>query len=484
MEKTVVEVNQIRNYLAAGFSGFVIKTTEAKRAERLLSDIISTYKRRDGGTYNISKWDLLSKDANPMSPINSLKSLPVNSVAILNNYHWHFNKPQVVQLLQNSMEGFKGQSKAIVIIAAEEKLPVEIRKDFAIMELPLPKADEIGASIDALIDGLNKDLKSQKKDLIVLSDEKRTDVIEACKGLTETEMENALSLSLVTAGELDVDIINDQKIHTIEKSGLLQVMKTKKTFADIRGYDRAKMVVSKMIKNPDSRGVLFTGPPGCGKTLFAECVVGEFKKIGILLNFGSLFSKYQGEGHANVEEVIRIIKAIGNCVVIIDEFEKQFAGAGSTGETDSGVAKRMTGRWLRFMSDEKPPGAYFIGTCNSFQGIPDEYFRVKRWDSSPFFIDLPNEEEKLDILNFHASRNNVLVDTKNLPNMYEWTGAEIEGCCEMAKNLNVPLVEASAFIVPQNRGGFKEAEKMKNICIQASSNILSTLSSGGRRIDA
>ena len=154
------------------------------------------------------------------------------------------------------------------------------------------------------------------------------------------------------------------------------------------------------------------------------------------------------------------------------EFEKQFAGAGSTGETDSGVARRMTGRWLEFMQN-RPDGVYLMGTCNSFQGIPDEYFRPGRWDSSPLYIGIPNPTEKDAILAHYTKKFGLNGDsTKNIQHIEDWkhwTGAEIEACCSMAKNMECSLAEASGYIVPQNLRGFAEAEKIKQFSIPASS---------------
>jgi len=242
------------------------------------------------------------------------------------------------------------------------------------------------------------------------------------------------------------------------------VLRTDKTYADILGYEKMKQVVGKMITKRTSKGVLIVGPPGCGKTSFMECTVGQFNKIGLLINFGLLYSKYQGEGSENVEEIIDIIEAVGDCVVITDEFEKQFSGAASSGDTDSGVARRMTGRWLQFMQ-EKPDGVYMMGTCNSFEGIPDEYLRPGRWDSSPFYIDIPNNKQQKQILNYYIKKLGLVVD--DVPDMPEWTGAEIEACCEMAKNLEVPLIEAANYIIPQNKRGFAQAEKLKELAIPA-----------------
>jgi len=179
-----------------------------------------------------------------------------------------------------------------------------------------------------------------------------------------------------------------------------------------------------------------------------ECLAGETQIPALSMDFGKFYSKYQGETEQHVDAAISIIKAYGRVIVMVDEFEKQFAGAASSGEGDSGVSRRATSKWLRFMSS-RPKGIYIIGTCNTFIGIPPEYLRPGRWDASPFFIDLPTEDEREDILAYHLSKNNLKMKPNEIPNMDQWTGAEIAACCHIASLMKLPMNKASEFVIPQ-----------------------------------
>lgn len=472
MDRTV---DNLVTYLNAGYSGFIVQTTETKRADEVIYNLLEAASESSGTKYNVVSWDIDSaQKKDPLSPIDLLlKSAEDNTILLAHNYHWHLDKPPVIQKLQNAMDLLKSQGKAFIILSPYSKIPLEIRKDFVVMTLPLPNAEEIDESVNFIADSAGAP---------ELKDNDNSAVANACKGLTKTEAENVLSLCITSTGGFDVNLINESKIDAIEKSGLLTVLRTKKTYKDIIGYGKAKSVVSKMIQKPTSKGSLFVGPPGCGKSLFTECTCGEYDLIAVVLNFGRLYSKFQGEGDANVETIIGIIQAIGRCAVIADEFEKQFAGAGSSGDTDSGVSRRMTGRWLRFMS-EPHPDIYIMGTCNSFRGVPDEYLRVGRWDSSPFYIDMPNDGEKLAILDYYLKKFKLPKsdNVAEMPSMDNWTGAEIEGMCHMAKNLECSLAEAATFIIPQNSRGFAEAEEIKQFAIPASEINLPTGKARGSR---
>jgi len=475
--KKEVKAERIVSFLAAGYAGFIIRTNESKRAAEVLSEIISNTKRKDGHSYDVVSWDFDSAEKpDPLRPLDALaEESSEYTVLILHNYHWFLDKPQAIQKIQNHMEAWRNQGKAIIILTPHPEIPLEIRKDFMLLELPLPDEAEIRGAMHYIAHSL----RPKRPELL---DGDTTSIVQGLKGLTKTEIENVLALSYVEKQCFDVGTINEQKIQTIEKSGLIEVLRTDKNYNDLLGYDKMKAVVGTMIQKRSSKGVLIVGPPGCGKTTFMECTVGEFNKIGLLINFGRLYSKFQGEGTANVEEIINIIEAVGDCIVITDEFEKQFSGAASSGDTDSGVSRRMTGRWLQFMQ-EKPEGVYMMGTCNSFDGIPDEYLRPGRWDSSPFYIDLPNDEEKDLILEYYIKKLDLELKSKDKVDMPKWTGAEIEACCLMAKNLECSLGEASSYIIPQNRRGFEQAKKLKEFAINASS-IKAKNEMKGRKIDA
>ena len=475
MKKDVVRVERIINYLNAGYSGFIVKTLEPKRAEQIILKVIKDSKE----SYKPVTWDIDSaKTKNPEVPITNLtEDRPNDTIVILHNFHWFIDKPQMIQKIQNSMEQWKAEGKAIIIVTPTINIPVELKKDFMLLELPLPQEEEIKECMFYIAKSAGKDEECLSGD----SDENNA-IVQSAKGLSRTEIENVLALSLIEKGVYDIGIINEQKIQTIEKSGLIEILKTDKKYSDLLGYDKIKTVVSKMIKKRSSKGVMIVGPPGCGKTTFMQCTVGEFNRIGLLINFGRLYSKFQGEGFEQVEEVIDIIEAIGDCIVIMDEFEKQFAGAASTGDTDSGVSRRMTGRWLQFMQ-EKPEGVYMMATLNSFKGVPDEYLRPGRWDSSPFYIDIPNDMEREAILSHYVNKLQIDMNGNNIPPMPNWTGAEIEACCLMAKNLECSIADASTYIVPQNKRGFAEAEEIKKFSIPASDLILSEKSRKTRKIN-
>lgn len=426
----------IVSFLRAGYPLFWVRTFELGRAMRLICEQLSSYTRKDGNKWVPTIWDC-SKGDNPMKPIEGLDAATDFSVVFAMNYHWFLNKPQTIQRIQNSLEMWKSKGKALVIVAPKFDIPLELTKDFMSMDFSLPEHNE-AKDIIKYVCG-----ESTKVDETTM-----TSVLNAVKGLTATEIENVCARSLVEHGVLNPKLISDHKNQMVEREGLLEVVKSTMTFKDIRGYDNLKKFAAATVKNPKSRGILTIGAPGTGKTLFMHCLAGETGIPTLAMDFGKFFSKYQGETEQHVDAAISIITAYGRAIVMVDEFEKQFAGAAGSGDGDSGVTRRATGKWLRFISD-RPDGIYIMGTCNSFVGIPPEYLRPGRWDSSPFFIDLPTDDEREDILLYHLLKNGINMKDVDKPSMDMWTGAEIAACCHIASVMNIPMNKAAAFVIPQ-----------------------------------
>jgi SpoVK/Ycf46/Vps4 family AAA+-type ATPase len=438
-EKVMIKAREVVDYLRAGYSCFWVVSPEPRRAERLLTETITGFTRKDGGKYTIKAWDCVVGQ-NPIAPIQELtQSDPELTIKILRNYHWFIDKPQIIQYVQNSVEDWKALGKAIIIISTKSKIPNELEKDFTVMDFGLPDDGEIDDTI-----------RYVAEEKVAVPDGEEFDKLRlAGRGLTQLELENALARSIVTKGSLDVSYLNDHKAMTIDRGGLFEVVDTRLTFNDIRGYDNMKDFCWPLREN--DLGVIAIGPPGCGKTLFGYCHGGQSGRLVLKLDAGKMFSKFQGETDQNIREAQAVLKAVAPVYLIIDEFEKQFAGAASDGTLDSGTSRRAAGKWLEFLEyKNRPKGVYVYATMNSFRGVPPEYLRPGRWDNSPFFIDLPTEDEQADILQYWVTQYS-LEAPHDPPNMDLWTGAEIESCCRIAKNKEMTLKQASRFVLAQAR---------------------------------
>merc|ERR1719265_1383489 len=82
-----------------------------------------------------------------------------------------------------------------------------------------------------------------------------------------------------------------------------------------------------------SKGVLFYGPPGCGKTLMAKAVANECSSNFISIKGPELMTMWFGESEENVRNVFEKGRTAAPCVLFFDELDsigKKRSGSSSS----------------------------------------------------------------------------------------------------------------------------------------------------------
>jgi len=441
--------------LKAGYAHFWCHTYEPERTIDLIEGFLEEYsKSEDARPWRVSfKWGVGTESEDPMQPLEALKGEAPYSIGILKNYHWFLEKesrdyPVLTQALLDNAKRWRSKEdrKAVVVVSPVpmgQGLPKELHKDFVPVEFGLPDEKEIEGLVDRAID------KAESIG-VEINGEKRRRLVVAAKGMTRQEIENALWFCLVKERDLDPRVLNRMKAATLEETAGLKYIEPNVTFGGVIGYERLKEFAVKMVRSPLSLGMLFVGPPGCGKTMFMSALGNESGLPVYEIEFGTIFGSLVGESEAKMSRLIDTIKAIGECLILLDEFEKGIAGVGGSGNTDSGVTKKTIAQWLKFMnSDNRPRGVRIYGTCNDIRAIPPEYLRAERWDCAPFYIGLPNDEAKSEMVEHYKLTYSILGDEElSAAEMKGWSGAEIKSCCRIASAMGTSLRAAKAFIKP------------------------------------
>jgi SpoVK/Ycf46/Vps4 family AAA+-type ATPase len=106
---------------------------------------------------------------------------------------------------------------------------------------------------------------------------------------------------------------------------------------------------------------------------------------------------------------------------------------GLTGQT-TGDASAFLGRIFAFFltwMQEKARGLFVAATANRIDLLPAEMIRKGRFDEL-FFIDLPTEDERVEIFSIHLKKRGIDqggLQVQRLRKITQgWTGAEIEQC--------------------------------------------------------
>ena len=148
------------------------------------------------------------------------------------------------------------------------------------------------------------------------------------------------------------------------------------------------------------RGVLLVGVPGCGKSLSAKFVAATWNLPLYRLDFASIQGMYVGQSENRLKDAFASADNAAPCVLWIDEIEK---GLSAGSNDSSGVTTRMIGQFL-FWLQESPAKVFVVATANDVAKLPPELLRRGRFDEL-FFVDLPAEDERKDIINLYIKRN-------------------------------------------------------------------------------
>ncbi|WP_395000743.1 AAA family ATPase [Acinetobacter sp.] len=364
-------------------------------------------------------------------------------IYILKDFHLQFDNPlkkiQVIRAFKNTSNYLKAVGSIALFISPIVKLPVEISKDIQLLDYALPNEEAIESQLDFVHKSVNESKKGKEK--LEIDDATREMAIEAAKGMTDSEVENAFSLAIVRNKAFNggfVKSVFKEKIQQVKKAGILTYLETNVTFDNVGGLDGVKSWMAarkggftKKAREyglPFPKGVGLAGIAGCGKTLISKAIANELGFPLFQLDIGKLFSKWVGETEQNFADMIKTVESIGRCVLQLDEIEKYLNTSAVSGSGDSGTGSRSFGSVLTWLSDRDSP-AFIIATSNNHLILPVELIRKGRFDEW-FWIDLPEQKEREDIFNVvirKFKRNPEKFDIPALAMSAEkFTGAEID----------------------------------------------------------
>jgi ATP-dependent 26S proteasome regulatory subunit len=456
-------------YLKSAFPIIIIPTREVDRATQVLvamtkkwNDRINSMKLPDDKEhlkidgYDMMSWDCLNgwrslTDAKikipdtSKTPQEGLKWLikedngPRPGVYIMQNAHMFFGDtytlPELIQFFREHFEIGRVANRHLFLVGDNTDIPAELQPLTVLIDFPLPTRDELSVFITEYIDGL--ELPAMPKKIVA-------EAADAATGMTTHEVESAVCVAAVKSKgkTLDKQIIFEEKAKAVKRSGLLEHIPTDLTLSGVGGLVNFKSwlgLMSKPFLNQTKamnegidmpRGVLVCGVSGTGKSLTAKAAANLFGVPLFRLDIGRVFGGLVGETEKRTRQLIQLMEAVSPCVILIDEIEKALAGLGSSDQSDSGVTARLFGALLTWLQEKTSP-VFLIATANQVDKLPPEMLRKGRWDEL-FFVDLPSQEEREEILKIHLHKTGKALS--KFPNfeklagdaMRGFTGAEIE----------------------------------------------------------
>merc|ERR1711988_926086 len=222
---------------------------------------------------------------------------------------------------------------------------------------------------------------------------------------------------------------------------------------DIGGLQEVKNELRELVQYPvehpekyekfgmsPSRGVLFYGPPGCGKTLMAKAVANECQANFVSVKGPELLTMWFGESEANVRDVFEKARQSAPCVLFFDELDSIAQQRGGSSGDGGGAGDRVMNQLLTEMDGVgAKKNVFIIGATNRPDIIDTALMRPGRLDQL-IYIPMPDFESRLSILNSLLRKTPVSkdVDLSYLAAQTDkFTGADLTEICQRAAKLAI-----------------------------------------------
>jgi SpoVK/Ycf46/Vps4 family AAA+-type ATPase len=374
-----------------------------------------------------------------------LQTLTVEAVFVLKDLHRHLDSAVVVRRLRQVGQEFERDRRTVVITAPSLTLPPELQTQVQRIDLPLPDKSRLRKLIDEEFSRLSQKRKLHSK---ISVSELDAAAANLC-GLTEQEAERAVSQAIISRYALLPEFVQDvleAKRDILRQSGTLDFIPSTQPMSDVAGLENLKTWLRKRRNacTPEAvavgleppKGVVILGVQGCGKSLSARCIAGEWHIPLVKFDVAAIFDKYIGETEKRLQQMFCISEQLAPCVLWIDELEKVFAGSSpDSASSDAGTSARLLGAFLSWMQDRRSP-VFVAATCNNVEQLPPELIRKGRFDEI-FFVDLPTGAERTSIFELHLKKRKLdptAFDLKTLVTAsIGYSGAEIEAAVQSAQ---------------------------------------------------
>ena len=181
-------------------------------------------------------------------------------------------------------------------------------------------------------------------------------------------------------------------------------------FADVAGLENVKTLLADevmfVLKNPEKakqyrlkapNGMLFYGPPGCGKTYVAEKFAQESRLNFVMIKASDLGSIYIHGTQGKIKELFDDAAAKAPTVLCFDELDGMVPDRSKV--TSEGAAGEVN-EFLSQLNNCSERGIFVIGTTNRPNMIDPAILRSGRMDHL-IYIPMPDAEARKELFRIH-----------------------------------------------------------------------------------
>ncbi|KAG8087229.1 hypothetical protein GUJ93_ZPchr0010g7830 [Zizania palustris] len=301
------------------------------------------------------------------------------------------------------------------------------------------------------------------------------DLASLCAEAVMQCIREKMDLIDVESDTIDVEVLNSMSVcmdhlkHAMEvtKPSALREMALveipKVSWDDIGGLDDVKRELQETVQYPvehpemfemfgmsPSRGVLFYGPPGCGKTMMAKAIAKECKANFISIKGPELLTMWFGESESNIRNLFDKARQSAPCILFFDELDSIAVKRGNNVGDAGGTSDRVLNQLLTEMDGINAKKTVFvIGATNRPDIIDPALLRPGRLDQL-IYIPLPDMLSRLQIFKANLRKAPVsrLVKLSAMAaSTVGFSGADIKEICQRACKLAVrELIQKSTSV--------------------------------------
>jgi SpoVK/Ycf46/Vps4 family AAA+-type ATPase len=427
---------EVREVFESGRPLIYIRSSEELRAGRILAEVSA------GSSLAVWTWTLTEGlrapgapsapgTQNPREALDFIAAHAGAGIFHLKDFHEPLrDSSEIRRRLRDLYESCLDQRKFMVITSPVRTIPEELERSVVFLELRPPDLLEL---VSFLRDEIAQIAPASAGDEDLLRQFART-----LQGLTLDESRYALRRALAMGGALgphSLPALLEEKRLLVNRSGVIEFIADGAEMGEVGGLETLKTWLlerRRLFELRDDisseivpKGLLMMGIPGCGKSLSVKAIARYFNLPLYRVDMTEIFSGRHGKAEGAFVEACRMMEDMAPAVLWFDEIEMGITSTESSGEQGRIFAFFLT--WMQ----EKARGLFVAATANRIDLLPAEMIRKGRFDEV-FFVDLPVDDERLEIFRIHLTRRGVDPEKCRIDQLIEftvgWTGAEIEQC--------------------------------------------------------
>lgn len=372
---------------------------------------------------------------------------------------------RIVSQLLTLMDGMKGRSHVVVMGATNRPNSIDAalrRFGRFDREIDIGVPDETGRLEVLRIHSKNMKL-DENVDLELIAKDTHgyvgADLAALCTEAALQCIREKMDVIDLEDDSIDAEILNSMAVsndHFKTALGISNPSALRETvvevpnvsWEDIGGLENVKRELQEVVQYPvehpekfekfgmaPSKGVLFYGPPGCGKTLLAKAIANECQANFISVKGPELLTMWFGESEANVREIFDKARQSAPCVLFFDELDSIATQRGGSSGDAGGAADRVLNQILTEMDGMSSKKTVFIiGATNRPDIIDSALLRPGRLDQL-IYIPLPDEGSRTQIFKAVTRKSPVAEDVQLdllVKHTNGFSGADITEICQRA----------------------------------------------------